>query len=502
MASPKTISSSRRSHDKIDWSAYCAMIGRGEYDEMFNPRGKPRWASNPLVEEFLDPAGMRGIARLQNQVEAAIDSLGISFAVYGEKSGLDRAWPLDLIPRVIDADLWRAVANGLQQRLRALNLFLDDVYHRGRILRDGVVPEALVKSSPHYRPQCADANPAFGVWAHICGSDLVRDADGAFYVLEDNLRTPSGVSYMIENREVMTRVAAEMFASARIESVSRYPQQLLRMLGALSPRAGDDATVVLLTPGAGNSAYFEHDYLARQMGVALAEGGDLTVVDNVAYLRTIAGLARVDIVYRRVDDDFLDPRAFRRDSLVGVGGLFSSWRAGNVAIVNAPGCGVADDKVVYSYVPDIIRYYLSEEPLLPNVPTWRLDDKKTRDKVFARAAEYVFKPANESGGKGIVVGPRSTKRALEQAKRRIAADPRGYVAQPLISLSTSPTVCGRGVAPRRVDLRPFTVQTDRCFTTGGGLTRVARRAGSFIVNSSQGGGSKDTWIVQRAAADS
>ena len=481
-----------------DWENYRRAVGGRFYDEMLNEAGDPRWASKPLFARIREMR-LGDIAAMQAEVDAAIDTLGISFAVYDHAAGRDRAWPLDLIPRVIDGAVWDQVAAGLQQRLRAINLFLHDVYHKGRVFKDGVVPEALVKKSPHYRPQCEGARPPLGVWAHICGTDLVRDADGAFYVLEDNLRVPSGVSYMLENREVMFRVAADLFAECDIRLNSRYPRQLRAALAELSPRA--EPAIVVLTPGHFNSAYFEHVYLARQSGAQLAEGRDMTVVDDVVYLRTISGLSRVDVIYRRVDDWFLDPKTMSPESQIGVPGLMRAWRAGNVAIVNAPGCGVADDKVVCTYIPDIIKYYTGEDALIPNVPTWRLTDKKIRDQLLAEMHSFVFKPANEAGGYGVVIGPSASKRALALARRQILAHPRGFVAQPLIALSTCPTFCGRLIEPRHVDLRPFTVQTASAFTTAGGLTRVARRRGSFIVNSSQGGGSKDTWIIDGVADD-
>jgi len=484
--------------DRISWKAYCSSPDIGRYDEMVNSEGGFRWAFDRLSGE-LKTLRISDLKNLQEQAKIAINSLGISFVVYEESANVDRAWPMDALPRIIDGPTWDVTQRGLRQRLTALNMFLDDVYHEGKILADGVVPEALIKSSPHYIPKCAGAKVAFGVWAHICGSDLVRDADGSFYVLEDNLRTPSGVSYMIENREVMMRVAPDLCSDHALREVNDYPWRLFKMIGSLSPRAGEEPTVVILTPGTANSAYFEHAYLARQMGVALAEGSDLTVQDRIVYLRTIEGLKRVDVIYRRLDDDFLDPLALNPDSLIGVPGLFGAWRAGNVALVNAPGCGVADDKVVYSYVPDIIRYYLDEDPIVPNVPTHRLDDKKVRDHVLASPKQFVFKPANASGGKDVVIGLKASKAALESMRRKVLADPRGYVAQPLIELSTSPTIGPKGIVPRRVDLRPFIIQSDRMFVTAGGLTRVALKRGSYIVNSSQGGGSKDTWVIDRAA---
>ena len=480
----------------INWKAYAQTVAGG-YDEMLSAAGVPRWGSRALFRHISDMRADDFAAR-QHEIDAAIDTLGISFSVYGGGEAQERAWPLDLIPRVIDGDTWDAVAAGLQQRLRAINLFLQDVYNDGRVFKDGVLPEALVKQSPHYRPQCEGMTPPLGVWAHICGTDLVRDSDGRFYVLEDNLRVPSGVSYMLENREVMFRVAADLFEQCDIRSTLTYIPRLRAALAELAPRArADSPALVVLTPGYFNSAYFEHVYLARQLGAQLAEASDMTVVDGFVYLRTIAGLRPVDVIYRRVDDWFMDPEAFNPESLIGVPGLMRAWRRGRVAIVNAPGCGVADDKVVCSYIPELIKYYTDEDALLPNVPTWRLANKAERDEALANMRANVFKPANEAGGKGVVVGRVATQRQLAGLRRKIVARPRDYVAQPLINLSSSPTVCGRQVEPRHVDLRPFTVQAGGLFTTAGGLTRVARRRGSFIVNSSQGGGSKDTWVVDK-----
>lgn len=482
----------------MDWKAYAQRVD-GLYDEMLNAAGAPRWASQSLFAHISD---MRtdDFATRQGDIDAMIDTLGISFSVYSEGGASDRAWPLDLIPRTIDGRTWDKVAAGLQQRLRAINMFLQDVYNEGRIFRDGALPEALVKKSPHYRPQCEGMTPPLGVWAHICGSDLVRDADGTFYVLEDNLRVPSGVSYMLENREVMFRVAADLFGQCDIRSTLDYIPRLRSALEELSPRPSSRPSLVVLTPGHYNSAYFEHVYLARQLGAQLAEAGDMTVVDDVVYLRTIAGLRPVDVIYRRTDDWFLDPKSLNPDSAIGVPGLMRAWRRGKVAIANAPGCGVADDKVVCAHIPDIIRYYTGEKALLPNVPTWRLSDKAEREEALTDMRSKVFKPANEAGGLGVVIGRSASQRELAAVKRKILANPRDYVAQPLIKLSTTPTVCGRHVEARHVDLRPFTVQASGSFTTAGGLTRVARRRGSYIVNSSQGGGSKDTWIVDKDAA--
>ena len=481
-----------RAVNNIDWKAYSRQAA-GFYDEMLNSGGEPRWGSTSLFAHISSMHAADFPAR-QNEINTMIDTLGISFSVYGESGAQDRAWPLDLIPRVIDGKTWDTISAGLQQRLRAINMFLQDIYNEGQIFKDGAIPEQLIKQSPHYRPQCAGMSPPLGVWAHICGSDLVRDSDGQFYVLEDNLRVPSGVSYMLENREVMFRVAADLFDQCNIRSTLTYIPRLRAALKELSPRSGEPC-IVVLTPGHYNSAYFEHVYLARQLGAQLAQGQDITVVDNVVYLRTISGLRPVDVIYRRIDDWFLDPETMNPDSCIGAPGLLRAWRRGNVALVNAPGCGVADDKVICTYIPDIIRYYTGEEPLIPNVPTWRLSEKAARDEALADMESKVFKPANEAGGLGVVVGQAASRRELAAVRRKILANPRGYVAQPLINLSTSPTVCGRRVEGRHVDLRPFTVQAGGSFTTAGGLTRVARRRGSYIVNSSQGGGSKDTWVA-------
>jgi uncharacterized circularly permuted ATP-grasp superfamily protein len=388
----------------------------------------------------------------------------------------------------------------LKQRVQALNLFIDDLYHEQKIIKDGVFPAEVLAQSVNFRPQCVGVSPRHGVWAHICGSDLVRDKDGTVYVLEDNLRVPSGVSYMLENRAVMKRVFPELFQSHSIQPVDDYPSQLYDMLASLSPRPGPRPEVVVLTPGVFNSAYFEHSYLAQQMGAELVEGGDLVVGDDdCVYMRTVAGLARVDVIYRRIDDLFLDPEVFNPDSLLGVPGLMRAWKAGKVALANAPGAGVADDKVIYSYVPDLVRYYLAEEPLLPNVPTYRCVDRAERDHVIANLERLVVKPANESGGYGMLIGPQSSADERERFARLIRRDPRNYIAQPHLALSTTPTLIGSRVEPRHVDLRPFILSGQETYITTGGLTRVALRKGSSVVNSSQGGGSKDTWVVDMEA---
>ena len=462
---------------------------------MITGAGRPR-AHARQVTDHLSSLSARQLGRRQDAAERAIVELGITFTVYSEGQNIDRAWPFDIIPRTVSAREWARVQQGLQQRLTALNLFIDDVYNEQRIIRDGRFPAELIETSENYLPQCAGVHPPFGAWANICGSDLVRDADGTVYVLEDNLRVPSGVSYMLENRIVTKQVFPELFEQARILPVDDYPSQLFDTLASLSPRPLDYPMVVVMTPGIYNSAYFEHAYLAQAMGVPLVEGGDLMVGDDEClYMRTIAGLEQVDVVYRRVNDTYMDPEAFVPDSMLGVPGLMRAWRAGKVAIANAPGSGVADDKLVYAYVPDIIRYYLDEEPMLPNVPTMacvREDDLK---RVLADLANLVVKPVNESGGYGMLIGPAASKKEIARFRRLVKKHPRNYVAQPVLNLSTSPTLIDGRLAPRHLDLRPFTLQGERQAVTAGGLTRVALKEGSLIVNSSQGGGSKDTWIV-------
>jgi uncharacterized circularly permuted ATP-grasp superfamily protein len=474
----------------MDWTSYDPA---GSYDELIHAgRARPELGG---FSRFLEELAIDRLCERQLAAELAIRAMGITFTIYQESGNIDRAWPFDVLPRVITAQEWDRVSAGLVQRLRALNHFIDDVYNEQRILRAGIVPRGLIEDSPNYRPECRGVRPRFGVWAHICGSDLVRDADGTFYVLEDNLRVPSGVSYMLENRLLTKRVFSELFRDLDIHPVDGYCPALYDLLASLTPRPGEHPTIAVLTPGIYNSAYFEHAFLASEMGAELVEGRDLVVKDDVVYLQTIDGLARVDVLYRRVDDLFLDPRAFRADSSLGVPGLLSAWRAGNIALVNAPGAGVADDKVVYSYVPAMIRYYLGEEPLLANVPTWRCDDSDHRSHVLANLHDLVVKPANESGGYGVFVGSHSTAADRLAVREQVLGDPRGYIAQPIVRLSTAPTLIGGRPAPRHVDLRPFILSGADHYVTQGGLTRVALPEGSLVVNSSQGGGSKDTWIL-------
>ncbi|NDC62938.1 MAG: circularly permuted type 2 ATP-grasp protein [Planctomycetia bacterium] len=466
----------------------------GFWDELLDQDLRPRPGAEQLVSR-LAAFSSGELAERQRAAEKSLLNLGITFNVYGHEAGTEKVWPFDIVPRVIESAEWDTIERGLKQRIHALNCFIDDLYKDRRIVRDGVVPDWLIDSGRCFRGPCAGLQPPRGVWCHITGTDLVRGGDGRMYVLEDNLRTPSGVSYVLENREVMKRTFPQLFDGHRIRPVENYPEKLLAMLQYIAPPQARDPTVVVLTPGIYNSAYFEHSFLARQMGVELVQGSDLVVLDRSVFMRTTRGLERVDVVYRRIDDDFLDPLVFRDDSVVGVPGLMDAYRAGNVALVNAPGTGIADDKAVYAYVPQIVRYYLGEDPVLPNVPTFVCGEPSQCRHVLEHLAELVVKPANESGGYGIVLGPRSSRRELDECRERIRANPRNYVAQPMLSLSRVPTVVGDTLEGRHVDLRPFILYGEDIFVLPGGLTRVALVKGSLVVNSSQGGGSKDTWIV-------
>ncbi|ACL72100.1 protein of unknown function DUF404 [Thioalkalivibrio sulfidiphilus HL-EbGr7] len=476
----------------IDWKSYDP---NGFYDELISSPGYPRAAARTLTS-YLRSLSDEEIHERKAAAEHAIVEMGITFTVYTEGGNIDRAWPFDIIPRIIPRKEWMRVEEGLKQRVTALNLFINDLYNEQKIVKDKVFPKEVLAQSKNFREQCVGIQPAHGVWAHICGSDLVRDKDGTLYVLEDNLRVPSGVSYMLENRQVTKRVFPELFENYSILPVDEYPSQLFDMLASLSPRPLDYPEVVVLTPGIYNSAYFEHSFLAQRMGAELVEGSDLLVgEDDCVYMRTIGGLERVDVIYRRVDDLFLDPEAFNPDSMLGVPGLMRAWRKGNVALANAPGAGVADDKVVYAFVPEIIRYYLDQDPIIPNVPTFRCMYPDEREHVLKHLDELVIKPANESGGYGMLIGPHASKRQRAEFADLIKKDPRNYIAQPTLAISTTPTLCDGHLEPRHVDLRPFILQGVRTDVTAGGLTRVALRKGSLVVNSSQGGGSKDTWIV-------
>ena len=468
----------------------------GFFDESITPKGNPRSAAARAIN-FLRSLSGSELAERRHAAELAVKEMGISFTVYSEGTNIDRAWPFDFIPRVITDREWAQLSRGLLQRIRALNAFIDDVYNRQRILADGVVPAETVLASPNFLSACAGISPRFGVWAHICGSDVVRDHLGQFFVLEDNLRVPSGVSYMIENREVTKRVLPELFENYSILPVDDYPLKLYETLAALSPRPRRRPNIVVLTPGIYNSAYFEHAYLAQGMGAELVEGADLFVGDDdCVYMRTVDGPVQVDVIYRRINEDFMDPEAFRADSVLGVPGLIRSWRAGRVAIANAPGAGVADDKVIYAFVPQMIQYYLKEKPLVKNVPTYLCMRDKDRDYVLDNLHKLVVKPANESGGYGIMVGPHSSRQTHKKFAKLIEEEPRNYIAQPTLSLSTAPTFVDGTIAPRHLDLRPFILQGKDAWVTPGGLTRVAMKEGSLVVNSSQGGGSKDTWVVE------
>jgi uncharacterized circularly permuted ATP-grasp superfamily protein len=469
------------------------------YDEMFEGPGLPRPHYQALFQTLLElpPEEMR---KSQQAADLSFLHQGITFTVYGHDEGTERVFPNDLLPRIIPNQEWRKIESGLTQRIAALNLFLEDVYHRGRILADGIVPRELVYSCRHFRREMRNLTVPRGIYVSICGTDLVRLPDGSFAVLEDNLRVPSGVSYMLANRKVLKKVFPTLFRDYGVCSVDHYAQALLATLRALSPLTSSgsrhEPTVVLLTPGVFNSAYFEHTFLAQQMGIELVEGRDLLVHDNVVYMRTTAGLKRVDVIYRRVDDDFLDPLCFRRDSNLGVPGLFNAYRAGSVALANAVGTGVADDKAVYAYVPAIIRYYLGEEPILANVTTYLMTDRSQRSYVLENLEKLVVKAVGESGGYGMLIGPHSTAEQREEFRQRILAEPRNYIAQPTLSLSRAPCFLEGEAQARHVDLRPYILYGENVTLVPGGLTRVALRRGSLVVNSSQGGGSKDTWVLR------
>lgn len=470
-------------------------------DELLTDDGRPRPHAAALMEA-LAALGLDRLRERQKAVDLDIKATGITFTIYSDGLNIDRAWPFDIIPRVIPGDEWDRVSAGLTQRLIALNRFIDDLYNEQRVIADGVFPAELLLDSVNYRPQCRGVHPKFGVWAHISGSDLVRDHDGELYVLEDNLRVPSGVSYVIENRAVAKRAFGEVFEHQLIRPVDGYTDELKRLLTSLAPDGIDDPQIAVLTPGIYNSAYFEHSFLAQRMGAELVEGADLVVEDDdCVYMRTIGGLEPVHVIYRRIDDLFLDPEVFLPDSMLGVPGLLRAWKAGNVGLANAPGAGVADDKVVYAWVPDLIRYYLNEEPKIANVPTYRTMYADERAFVVENIGDLVIKPANESGGYGIVIGNRATREELDQTVAAINADPRNWVAQPILSLSTVPTLVPEGIEPRHVDLRPFILTGRTSYVTPGGLTRVALPKDSLVVNSSQGGGSKDTWVVDAANAN-
>ena len=466
----------------------------GFYDEMFASDGRARPAAQMLMERIASfPDGE--LNRRQIAAEHALLRMGITFNVYADEQGIEKIFPFDLIPRIIGANEWAWLERGLKQRIHALNLFIDDVYHDQKILKDGVVPPDVVLSSERYLKQCLGLDPPRGIWCHITGTDLVRDSDGQIYVLEDNLGCPSGVSYVVENRQLMKRTFPQLFGMSQIQPVEDYPSHLLNMLRYLVTDRVSSPEVALLTPGIYNSAYFEHSFLAQQMGVELVEGRDLVVMDGFVHARTTKGFERVDVLYRRINDDFLDPKAFNAESMLGVPGLMDVYKAGRIALVNAPGTCVADDKVVCAFVPQIIKYYLGEDIIVPNVPTFMCWEETDRKYVLEHLNELVVKEANQSGGYGMLIGPHSTKAEQEAFARRIQANPRNYIAQPTLSLSRVPVLIDDHLEGRHVDLRPFILYGEDIYVLPGGLTRVALKKGSLVVNSSQGGGSKDTWVL-------
>jgi uncharacterized circularly permuted ATP-grasp superfamily protein len=474
------------------WDQYSVT---GAYDEMRSSANQAR-ASTHQLSSYLDSLDHSALGARKTAADLAIMEMGITFTVYTDEGNIDRVWPFDIIPRIIEHKEWQRVEVGLKQRLKALNCFINDVYNEQAIIKDGLIPAEIITSSSNFLMQCVGMQPKFGAWANICGSDLIRDKDGTFYVLEDNLRVPSGVSYMIENRVITKKVFPELLQNLDVLPVDDYPAHLLEMLMSIAPDHSDNPRIAVLTPGIYNSAYFEHAFLAQQMGAYLIEGADLVVQDDdCVYMRSINGLEKVDVIYRRIDDQFLDPEVFRKDSMLGAKGLIRAWKAGNVSFANAPGSGVADDKVVYAYVPEMIRYYLNEEPILPNVPTYLCSDPEQLGYVLANLEKLVVKPANESGGYGMLVGPHATKEEISHFYKIIQLNPRNYIAQPTLALSTCPTLCDNHLEPRHIDLRPFILQGGNSFVTAGGLTRVALKKGSLVVNSSQGGGSKDTWVI-------
>jgi uncharacterized circularly permuted ATP-grasp superfamily protein len=432
----------------------------------------------------------------RTEVDLAFMRQGVTFNVYGDSQGAERIFPFDLVPRIISAKEWEYLERGLIQRITALNLFLHDLYHEQRIVKDGVIPAYYILSARHFRREFVQVKVPKDIYIHICGTDLIRGGDGSWMVLEDNGRTPSGVSYVLENRQAMKRTFPQLFEETGVRPVDHYPQELLKTLQHIAPGGVADPTVVLLTPGVYNSAYFEHTYLARQMGIQIVEGRDLLVRDARVFMRTTKGLQPVHVIYRRIDDDFLDPTVFRRDSVLGVPGLISAYRAGNVSLANSVGTGVADDKVMYYFVPRMIKYYLDQDPIIPNVPTYLASEDSDRKYILENLDKLVVKAANESGGYGMLMGPKSTKEEIEIFRGKIEEDPRNYIAQPMISLSTHPTHVGDAkFEGRHVDLRPFILYGEKPVIVPGGLTRVALRKGSLVVNSSQGGGSKDTWVL-------
>ncbi len=464
------------------------------FDEMYVATGQVRPHYKSLVER-LGTLPLPEFDRRRAAVDLAFLRRGVTFTVYNDSEGTERIFPFDLIPRIIPSKEWSRLEAGLIQRITALNLFLHDLYHEQKILKDNIIPAAQILSAKHFRREFMNFSVPHDIYVHICGTDLIRDKDGAYLVLEDNLRCPSGVSYMIENRSAMRRAFPNLFQSYGVRPVEGYSELLLKSLLHIAPDRSDKPSVVLLTPGVYNSAYFEHCFLARQMGIPIVEGRDLLVQDTRVYMRTTSGLLPVDVIYRRIDDDFLDPAVFRSDSMLGVPGLVAAYRAGNVALANSIGTGVADDKVIYAYIPKVIKYYLGEEPIIPNVPTYLASDAADRKFILENMANLVVKSANEAGGYGMLIGPASTKEEVADFRAKVAANPRNFIAQDPVLLSRSPTWCESRLEGRHIDLRPYVLCGEKTVVTPGGLTRVALRKGSLVVNSSQGGGSKDTWVL-------
>lgn len=467
----------------------------GYFDEMSPATGQVRKAYETFAQRFAQIT-REDFDDRRGAVDLAFLRQGITFNVYGDSAGTEKIFPFDLMPRIIAAKEWEYLERGLIQRITALNLFLHDVYHEQRILKDGVIPPYFVLSAKHFRREFVNFQVPKDIYIHVCGTDLIRGGDGQWMVLEDNGRTPSGVSYVLENRRAMKRTFPAMFESVGVRPVDQYPQELLKMLQYIAPAGVADPTVVVLTPGAYNSAYFEHTYLAREMGVEIVEGRDLVVRDARVFMRTTKGLQPVHVIYRRVDDDFIDPTVFRRDSMLGVPGLVHAYRSGNVSLANSIGTGIADDKVMYYFVPKMIKYYLDQDPIIPNVPTYLASEESDKKYMLENLDKLVVKAANESGGYGMLMGPKSTAEEREKFRGAIEKDPRNYIAQPMINLSTHPTHVGDGkFEPRHIDLRPYILYGEKTVIIPGGLTRVALRKGSLVVNSSQGGGSKDTWVL-------
>jgi len=465
------------------------------FDEMADAPGRvrPHYRRFREIFQSLSP---KEFAQKRQSLDLAFLRQGVTFNVYGDSAGTEKIFPFDLLPRIIPASEWEMLERGLAQRITALNLFLHDIYHEQKILKDGVIPPFYVLSGKHFRREFVNFNVPKDIYIHVCGTDLIRDDKGQYMVLEDNGRCPSGVSYVLENRRAMKRSFPVMFENIGIRPVEDYPRELLRMLEHIAPSGVANPTVVLLTPGAHNSAYFEHTYLARQMGIEIVEGRDLVVRDARVLMRTTKGLQPVHVIYRRLDDDFLDPTVFRRDSMLGVPGLVNAYRNGNVSLANSIGTGIADDKVVYYFVPRMIKYYLDQEPILPNVPTYLANEEADKKYILENMETLVVKAANESGGYGMLIGPKATRDEIEAFRKRVEAEPRNYIAQPTISLSRHPTHTDDGLFEgRHIDLRPFVLYGEKIVTVPGGLTRVALRKGSLVVNSSQGGGSKDTWVL-------